>query len=711
MTFAISIDGVVQGVGFRPFIKNLADEMGVRGFVRNDGGRVYIEAVTDDCESFVSAIKSRAPKGSAIVAVEVKRLKWPCGMTDFSIEKSVNETGGLKMPSPDLAVCEDCLKELYEEGNPRHRNPFISCTHCGPRYSIMRCLPYDRENTAMAAFPMCRLCGSEYTEPSDRRYHAQTVCCNRCGPKLSGIMNGDIAAIKGIGGYHLACLAYDEEAVKRLREVKAREHKPFAVMFESLEALKKHAKVTKAEEALLTSAAAPIVLVKRKKSAIAKNVYGSSPYLGAFLPYTPLQHMILRETGPLVMTSANQSSEPIIISDEAMREFSGVDSIISHDRDILRRLDDSVVQVVNGKTQFLRRARGYVPLAIPMPKGEFSLIALGGQEKNTFCLFDKGYAYPSQENGDLGSLAAEEAFRSSVKDMTALFELKPDFALSDWHPVYATTEIAKEWLLAVKIQHHHAHIASVMAEHGLDGPVLGVAFDGTGYAEDGTIWGGEFLLATAGGYERKGHLKAVPFLGGDEAVRDSMKSAWCLMNDAGIPFENDLVKIALKKRINTHLSSSVGRLFDAVSAMLGICTYAEYGGQPAMALENAAAKAKKKAKEPFAVDIALVDGQFIGDFAPCLREIYACDAPVNERAYRFHVTVAQWIVTMCEKIGVKEVALSGGCFQNRLLVELVEPELEKRGFRVYRNHLVPPGDEGISLGQMLIGQTLLKGGK
>ncbi len=698
---AITIDGVVQGVGFRPFVATLAGEMGIDGFVRNDGGRVYIQAAADEkrLSDFLEALGEKTPLGSVIVGIRCEELPYLEVKKGFTIEKSNAEGGGHQMPSPDLAICGDCLRELYEKDGPRYLNPFISCTHCGPRYSIMRALPYDRDTTTMGAFPMCGLCQSQYTATLDRRYHAQTICCNACGPQLKGGIHG-ITAIKGIGGYHLACSPFDEQTVSRLREIKGREHKPFAVMFPELELLKEYCEITKEEETLLLSSARPIVLLKRKKSAIVSKVYSTSPYLGAFLPYTPLQHLILKENGPLVMTSANRSSEPIIIDDAEMKAFLGIDSVISHDREILRRLDDSVVQVVNGQTQFLRRARGYVPLAIPM-KGSSPMAALGAQEKNTFCLFDKGYCYPSQENGDVEN---RELFEATLKDMGALLKIKPEKVICDMHPYYPTTEAAKNMgLPLLQVQHHHAHIASVMAEHGLEGPVLGVAFDGTGFGPDGTIWGGEFLLVDSKGFKRLGHLKAIPYLGGDESVKQSWKSALCLMDDAGIPYENPLVQAALKSKVNTHLSSSMGRLFDGISALLGICTKGQYGGQPAIELENAAARAVKKEKAPFTVE-----GE---DFAPCVREMYTLfreGADIDELAYRFHVTVARWIVGMCQGFGIQKVALSGGVFQNRLLMEMVEPMLKEKGFMVFTNHLVPPGDGGISLGQMFIGQ---KGGK
>jgi len=714
LTWGISIDGVVQGVGFRPFIKNLADEMGISGFVKNNGGSVYIEAAVSDYEPLLQSIKDRAPEGSAAMRFSVTPLPYVYEEKGFQIKKSDETKQGLKMPSPDLALCGDCKKELFEEGNPRYLNPFISCAHCGPRYSIMRALPYDRENTSMAAFPMCAFCESQYSNPTDRRYHAQTVCCNACGPKLKGLKSGGIFAVKGIGGYHLTCSPYDEKAVMRLREIKGREHKPFAVMFENMQSLNAHAEVTAAEEALLLSAAAPIVLVKRKKSGVVSAVYHQSPYLGAFLPYTPLQHLLLRETGPLVMTSANLSSMPIIISDEEMAAFEGIDGVISHNRDILRRLDDSVLQVVNGKTQFLRRARGVVPLPIPMDRDDIEVAAYGAQEKNTFCLSAKGYAYLSQENGDLDTVETETVFKENMADMTTLLAIMPKIAACDMHPGYVTREWATHapsFPMAVLVQHHHAHIASVMAEHNIKDEVLGIAFDGTGYGEDHTIWGGEFLLCTPADFKRVGCLKPIPFIGGDESVKMSWKSALCLMYDAGIPFENDMVKAALKKGVHTHLSSSVGRLFDGVSAMLNVCTQGHYGGQPAIELENAAFYALKKENTPYPVEITLKNHLLSGDFAPCLREIHASPAPKEEKAYRFHVTVAAWIADMCERIGVKKVALGGGVFQNRLLLELVEPRLEEKGFTVYRNTLVPPGDGGISLGQMLVAQARLKGRK
>ena len=738
----VRVLGIVQGVGFRPFVLRAARERGLTGSVRNRSGHVEIRAFGSPgaLSLFLEDIRTRAPAGSRIRGLEIEKLPYTPGDAppSFRIAESEEDSFGTVTPSPDLAVCPDCLGELFTPGDPRYRNPFISCTNCGPRYSIMRRAPYDRVNTSMDCFPLCPLCRTQYEDPGDRRHHAQTLCCNACGPVLSyrdtggqatgesalqkavaALQGGAILAIKGIGGYHLACSPFDFSVVEKLRGLKGREHKPFAVIFETLSSLSGHCEISGEESAWLLSAARPIVLLHRKSSsALSPNVYTDSPRLGAFLPYTPLQHLILRETGPLVMTSMNRSGEPMVYEDrEALHFFETqpeLGGILSHDRPILRPLDDSVMAVVLEKPQMIRRARGFVPVALPSKDGGPPLLALGPQQKNTVCFYNDGLLFPSAETGDLDSLAAEKSYRHAIGDMGSLLKIQPERLAYDLHPEYVSTKTAKEMgLPAMAVQHHHAHIASVMAEHELDGPVIGVAFDGTGYGTDRTIWGGEFLIVSKKGFSRAGNLNPVRMLGGDASVRQCWKSAACMMYDAGIPLpENDaarsLVYAALENKVNAIQSSSMGRLFDAVSALLSLCEESSYDGQGAVALENAAATylsgGNRREARPFSYTIEEKDGRLIADFSPGLREIYAQkDGDSGQLAWRFHLSVSRLICEMCgllsEKSGIKTVALSGGVFLNRLLLEDVIPRLIKARFAIYRNEKVPAGDGGISLGQ------------
>ena len=745
----LSLSGVVQGVGFRPFVARLARENRIDGFVRNESGQVYIEAVgyEKDVAGFIDGIWKHPPAGCRISRLD-KNIDRPWKADEclrgFTIQKSGDSYCGISMPSPDIALCEDCLEELYTPGNPRYGNPFISCTNCGPRFSILRQLPYDRCSTTMDSFPLCSLCTSEYEDIADRRCHAQTVCCNQCGPSLSFIcrntsaVTGQVAlnavidalkkfkivAVKGIGGYHLACSPFDGETVATLRALKGRENKPFAVMFSNLEEIRMHCEINESEENLLRSPERPIVLLTRKESAISEKVYTSSRFLGVFLPYTPLQHLILRRTGPLVMTSANLTAMPIIKDDDEMQGFfSGHDElsgILLHNREILRRLDDSVAAVTDGKTHLLRRARGYVPLPLPISiEDGRSVLACGSQQKNTICLSQGEFFYPSSEIGDVDSLESLKVFNDTISDMQAMLGITPKLVVCDAHPDYESTRYAlSTGLPVIKVQHHFAHIASVMAEAGLTGRVIGVAFDGTGYGVDGTVWGGEFLIASPQDFVRAGHLKSVKLLGSDESVRQGWKSAACMLYDAGIlPQSNDsrytLINAALDNEINTIRSSSMGRLFDAASSILDICQKSTYEGQCAIELENAAARffSPGNPQDPFPFSLTEDDSGIIADMSPCIKNLYECKAKGMDRnllALRFHMTVCRLIVDVClrlrEKYKIDTVALSGGVFQNRILLFQAVHSLEKSGFQVHTNRLVPSGDGGISLGQAYIGR-------
>jgi hydrogenase maturation protein HypF len=748
----LTIRGVVQGVGFRPFVARLARAYGLTGQVRNEGGQVRVIAYGEAgvLREFRKAVEENAPQASSIVSLGMRLSVLPAGETApvaFVIARS-SRAEGLSMPTPDIAVCGDCLRELAEEGNPRYRNPFISCTHCGPRFTILRGLPYDRQNTSMDRFPLCALCGAQYEDPDDRRCHAQTVCCNQCGPTLRwrgreaaakatgeaalesavrALRAGGIVAIKGVGGYHLACDAMDSSAVSALRVLKGRESKPFAVMFRSMETLQEHCEADEPERALLIGPERPIVLLKRRAgSGIAKEVYGTSPNLGAFLPYAPLQALLLEEISPLVMTSANVTGLPIVIDDsEALRfpaEHGQCEGVLYHDRAIVRRVDDSVAMAVNGQTVLLRRARGYVPLSIPFSgEGGPKVLSLGAQQKSSICLSAGGQTYPSAEIGDLSSEETMAVYRETVGAMHALLNIVPDVAVCDLHPGYDSARFAAETGLPImKVQHHFAHIASVLAETNRRGPVIGVAFDGTGYGPDGTVWGGEFLLTSATEYTRVGHIRAIPFLGGDASVRQGWKSAVCLLADAVMLRADDdprypALLAALGGGLNVIRSSSMGRVFDGVSSLLNICHDSGYEGQCAIELENAAAAAEPlNPLDSFPFDLYKdADGMLQIDHAPCVRALISrLDAGERKEtlALCFHQTICRMIVEAClrlrERYGLRTVALSGGVFQNRILLTQTLRALESAGFEVLINRAVPPNDGGVSLGQAYIARHM-----
>ena len=706
----------------------------------------------DSLLRFIEAIGSRSPQGSSISKLDYALAESPAGeMPDgFSILASSAGGQGPVMPGPDIAVCDECLAELDAPGDPRFGNAFISCTYCGPRYSIMRAIPYDRENTAMDAFPLCPLCGRQYASQRDRRFHAQTVCCNACGPTLTFygrnaqakgeaaisqtaavLQGGGIAAIKGIGGYHLACLPADDAAVAALRALKGREHKPLAVMFPDMKSVLSCCSADTAETALLQSPARPIVLLRRTHELFSQGVSGSSPDIGTFLPYTPLQHLLLRAAGPLVMTSANVSSLPIIKDDQEMMAFfrdnDRLDCVLVHNREIVRRLDDSVAALAPDGPVMFRRARGYVPASIPASLNDSpDLMACGAQEKNTLCFYSGGHFFLSAEIGDLDSQETDSVYRAAAPDMQSLLGIAPAAAVCDMHPGYASTRFARSLgIPVIPVQHHFAHIASVMAEHGLDENVIGVAFDGTGYGTDGTVWGGEFLVCSPDGFTRAGHLKPVTMLASDVSVRQAWKSAACMLIDAGIEQTCDdrfkLVCAAVDHGINTIRSSSVGRLFDAVSSILGICDESQYGGQSAIELEYAASRqlaCSGEQAEPFPFTVGCDQGTYIADMAPCIRQLFSSAGRADRDflALRFHKTICDLVIQMCRSIshdtGIRTIALSGGVFMNRILLGDILPRLAQEGFSVYRNIRVPAGDGGISLGQAYAGiRSLQVGGK
>ena len=686
MTKKITFCGIVQGIGFRPAALRIANDLGIKGQVKNCGGNVEL-IITGDNKTADEFIRRLA------CMFEIKNYKSEAiediGFNDFKIVKSENDS---KTPflTPDLATCKECEAELFDSSNRRHMHPFISCVNCGPRYTIMNTLPYDRENITMSQFDLCDECEKEYTNAQSRRCHAQTIACNDCGPRLSMSIetasnlldNNQIIAIKDIGGYHLACKADNPDTVKRLRNIKGREKKPFAVMFKSLEQIKKYCTVNDIEEKLLTSPARPIVLLN-KLIDFDKEVCGESDFIGAFLPCNPIQLVLLDKVSPLVMTSANISGEPIITDDEKIKKF-GVPTI-SHNREILTPLDDSVLQVVANRIQFIRRARGYVPLTIDIGiHAQNDTLAMGGDLKSAFAFHREHYAFLSQYFGDLQDKEVFDTYKKNIERFKTLHGFNVKKKVCDKHPDYYSSTLFD---CDIKVQHHKAHIASVIAEHKLKGNVLGFAFDGTGYGDDGAVWGGEVILFYGSDFERKEHLDYVKMLASDEISKKADLALACYLGG------NDLIDSAIKNNINVVSSSSMGRLFDAVASLLDICHYNDYEGQCAIALERCAKKAKKHYKltptlNPVEILNEINDAKGI--------------VPKEELALGFHMMLCDLMLSIAKKYNIHQIALSGGVFNNRILTEGCIRLLEENGFTVYINEKVPNGDGGIALGQLYI---------
>ena len=707
MTKKYTISGIVQGIGFRPNVKRTAEKYGIRGYVKNTGGSVEIAAQGDNTERFKSEILN-LPQSLITSFIEQDAVDGE--YSNFKIIESGLHSAAIPVLTPDLATCDSCIEEFYNSKNRRFMHPFISCIYCGPRYSIQSSIPYDRCNITMSDFEMCTECEKEYTTISDRRCHAQTIACNECGPRLrytacgepldeavKTLKNGGIIAVKDIGGYHFACDANNEKAAKKLREIKQRDTKPFAVMFGSVDEIKEYAEADGLEEKTLLSPARPIVLVKKKKD-LAPSVCGKSDYIGAFLPSNPVQHYLKKKCGAIVMTSANISGEPIIIDNEdifKLRETVGGFEILSHNRRILTPLDDSVCRVICGKVQLIRRARGYTPLPIEIDKKtDKTVLALGGDLKAAFCYAKGGRAYMSQYFGDLENSGAHIAWEKNITHLGGLLGLEENSVIKDLHPLY----ISAAYKDGKTLQHHFAHMASVIAEHRLTGSALGFIFDGTGYGEDGNIWGGE-VIRYNGEFNRIASLEYTALLGGDEAAKNAAKTLDCYLIAAGLESVSEsggIIRAAVNQNINTAKSSSMGRLFDAVSALLGICNYNSYEGECAIMLESAAAKAAKA--YPF--ELKLKDDKW--QTADLIRDIAAANedgADKNELALGFHHAIADAVIAFAENQNEKNIILSGGVFANRVLTELCYNTLTEKGYNVYINEQVPTNDGGIALGQ------------
>ncbi|MBI3890467.1 MAG: carbamoyltransferase HypF [Candidatus Wallbacteria bacterium] len=729
----VVIRGTVQGVGFRPFVYRTAVSRGLTGAVWNESGAVVVDVEGDSSsiEAFVRELRSGAPAIARVEAIDAREAE-PAGRETFSIvESRPGETRHARL-SPDLAACPACLGEMSDPADRRSRYPFINCTDCGPRYSIVRELPYDRPRTTMASFTMCEPCAAEYAEPSHRRYHAQPTACPDCGPRLTtvgldssedpvgaavrALRRGAILAVKGLGGFHLACDATNEAAVQTLRRRKARCAKPFAVMFPTLAALEQAARVGDEDRRSLASRRAPIVLLKRGLAAgLAPGVAPGLDELGAVLPYTPLHHRLLAEfSGPLVMTSGNRSEEPIVWDNQLALQTLGpiADAFLLHDRDIVTPSDDSVVRSFLGHERLLRRARGYVPDTLPLCVTGPGVFAAGGDLKSVFCLAREGTAVLSQHLGDLDTLEAQRSFETVREHLQRLFDVTPRAVAHDLHPDYHSTRLALDLgLPAVAVQHHHAHIASCLVDNGRNERVIGVAWDGAGFGPDGTIWGGEFLVADLDGFERAGRLRPVPMVGGDLAAREPWRLALAHAVEAGQPWpgtrstKTELVEAMVRKRAHTTLTSSAGRLFDAVACLARLRETCSYEGQAAMELEAASLDLDMP---PYPLPV--IDGSLLElDARPTIAAVMADarrDAGPAVIGCRFHSALASAIEDACRLLrarsGIGVVALSGGCFQNARLAAQTVVRLESAGFEVLLQARVPCGDGGLALGQAAI---------
>ena len=785
----VVVRGVVQGVGFRPFVYTLASELGLTGWVTNnaDGVETEVEGPDPDVTAFCARLTTDAPPLAVVESVTHQVVR-ATGGSGFTIRPSAGGAGRT-LVSPDTATCDDCLREMADPADRRYRHPFISCTHCGPRFTVVTGLPYDRALTTMAGFPMCADCAREYEDPADRRFHAQPVACHDCGPRVGLVTGpgravsltgedalagarrllaaGAVVAVKGLGGYHLACDASDVTAVRTLRERKNRGAKPFAVMTGSLETVERLAFTGPEERDLLLGRRRPVVLLRRREgggSLVTDGVAPGSPDLGVLMPYTPLHHLLLGlpgdPAGPpvLVMTSGNRSGEPIVTDDEeALSRLDGLaDAWLTHDRPVHVPCDDSVVRICDGRELPVRRSRGYAPMPVALPVPVEPALAVGGDLKNTFCVAEGGYAWLSAHVGDMDDLATLTAFETAVGHLSELTSVAPRVLVADRHPGYRSGQWAERRAAGRpvrRVQHHHAHVASTMAEHGLDGsaPVIGVAFDGTGFGDDGAVWGGEVLLADYDGFRRFAHLAYVPLPGGDAAVRNPYRMALSHLRSAGIPWSDDLPCAAvctpgerrllerqLERGINCVPTSSMGRLFDAVASLAGVCHRVEYEAQAAMELESAAvaagdvgsggyrfglvrdrsaaqapplsaAEALSAARSSLPAGGPAVGLPLLADPGPVLSAAAAdirAGAGAATVAARFHGAVVALVHDVCraarDRTGLATVALSGGVFCNALLTSGCSRRLEGDGFTVLRHRRVPPNDGGLALGQLMV---------
>ena len=752
----ISVRGIVQGVGFRPFVYGLATRHNLKGWVCNtsEDVRIEVEGEARAVEQFLAELKTSAPPLAHIEDITTSYHP-PAGYKKFEIRPSVAQEGKYQLISPDVATCPACLTELINPDDRRYRYPFTNCTNCGPRFTIIADMPYDRPKTTMRHFQMCPRCQAEYDNPLNRRFHAQPNACPECGPRVELVdargkavpcpdaiaaasqllKEGKIVAVKGLGGFLLACDATSETAVSALRERKKRPSKPFAIMVTDIVEANRHCYVSPQEEKLLTSPQSPIVLLKwREGSPVSPGVAPGLRYLGVMLPYTPLHHILLRDSDlPLVMTSGNLSEEPIARdNDEALSRLSRIaDYFLVHNRDIYSRYDDSVAMVEGGTSQLVRRARSYAPYPVHLPFTARQVLGCGAEMKSTFCLTRDDHAFLSQHIGDLENAETLEHFNNTVSLYKRLFHIEPEIIAADIHPDYLSTRYAQEraggGIKLVAVQHHHAHIVSCMVDNGVEKPVIGVSFDGTGMGDDGHIWGGEFLVADYRGFTRMGHLEYLPLPGGDAAIKRPYRTATgyilsllgeAALNDfAGRPqsafiaskLETEIIARQIERKLNTPLTSSMGRLFDAVSALAGIRDEIDYEGQAAVELEMAAYNEDLKDNQGYPCPI-IAKGEMkivlLADLLTAITEELTRGVSAGKISLKFHNTIARMTAEMCRQLadetGIDRVALSGGVFQNRLLLRKTVKLLEDSGFQVFTHRQVPCNDGGISLGQAVI---------
>jgi hydrogenase maturation protein HypF len=764
---SIRVRGVVQGVGFRPFVFRLAADEHLAGLIGNDtdGVIIELEGPASGIQSFLHRLTSETPPLARIDSVSVADLA-PAGETSFRIVAS-EVLGHVSTGIPaDAATCADCLHELLDPADRRYRYPFLNCTNCGPRFTITRRIPYDRPQTSMAVFPMCPACQAEYDDPLNRRFHAQPNACAICGPHVwlespqgapiesadpvadtvDRILRGDILAIKGIGGFHLAVDATNESAIKRLRDRKHRYGKPLAIMVRDLNDARTLCDITPEEEALLQTPARPIILLHaRSNNGIAPSVAPGLPWLGVFLPYAPLQHLLFADprVKALVMTSANLSEEPIAIdNDEARARLANIaDAFLMHNREILQRCDDSVAAIVDGGPQLIRRARGYVPLSIPLPIDAPPLLAVGGHLKNVFALARGHFAYQSQHLGDLENLTGQQFFEESLAHLMHTFEIEPQAVVHDLHPGYLSTSWAKDWaakrnLPLIAVQHHHAHIAACMAEHALQGPVIGLSLDGTGYGTDGRIWGGEVLICSLAGsdpasFTRFAHLDYTPMPGGEAAIHEPWRMAFAHLTAAGFSEheaaeltgagdkEARLLARMIERNINSPLTSSLGRLFDAAAAVILNRRKVDYDAQAAIELEGIALQDSDRTLRPDYIPKVSKSNRLDSGNVLSLDSLWRAivedlrrGVPPPRIAAQFHAGIAKGFIGAAgnarEQTGISHVVLSGGCMHNRRLTRLLRSGLEEKSFKVFQHRQVSPGDGGLSYGQAALAAAILK---
>jgi len=760
---SIRVRGVVQGVGFRPFVYRLAAEEHLSGFIGNDtdGVIIEIEGLDSRISSFLNRLTSETPPLARIDSVATADLPL-VGEISFRIVAS-EVLGRVSTGIPaDAASCPDCLRELLDPSDRRYRYPFLNCTNCGPRFTITRRIPYDRPQTSMAVFPMCAECQAEYDDPLNRRFHAQPNACWRCGPRvwletpqgepiesddpiaatIEQLLRGDILAIKGIGGFHLAVDATNEAAVTRLRQRKHRYGKPLAVMVRDLEAACSLCEFTREEEALLQTPARPIVLsLASSGNGIAPSVAPGIPWLGIYLPYAPLQHLLFADTRvrALIMTSANLSEEPIAIDNEEARSRLGniADAFLMHNREILQRCDDSVAAIVDGAPQLIRRARGYVPLAIPLPLDAAPMLAVGGHLKNVFALARGRFAYQSQHLGDLENPTGLEFFEHSLAHLSHTFEIEPQTIVHDLHPGYLSTSWAKAHaekhnLRLIAVQHHHAHIAACMAEHALAGPVIGLSLDGTGYGTDRRIWGGEVLICSLDRFERFAHLDYVSMPGGEAAIREPWRMAFAHLTVAGFT-EDEATELTgaseqdarlllrmIERGINSPLTSSLGRLFDAAAAVILNRRKVDFDAQAAIELEGIAVKEPDRLeRSEYVPELAASSPSENNPKVLRLAQLWRAlvddmrrGVPTAHIAAQFHSGVAEGFIAAAfnarDVTGITQIALSGGCMHNRRLARVLRAGLEEEGFKVFQHRQVSPGDGGLSYGQAAVAAAILE---